>query len=322
MRTSRSWREPSHARVPISASSRSRDMNSARSVERSPHEHELGSVAAMAACGLSIGVVDESHCRLLGCARAVRWMGCSAGWMRLRRLHGKTSAATSPDAIPPPHHPIGHPGQDVSVTLGADLQAPDAWQSTQGIPLNGRHQPGGWGQRRAGPAAAGAAVGPDRQGVPLRDRRRQRLAGRPLPRALATPRLPLHVRFRLRGGVLSCSAIADDVNGSVVHLANHDVTLCVVSRAPIEKLQAYKQWMGWSFPWASSCDSDFNYNFGVGAHQGGLGVRSHRVSVPLTPITPPRTPSSRWAGPGWPGSSATPAAPLARRWPTGCSPRP
>ena len=64
-------------------------------------------------------------------------------------------------------------------------------------------------------------------------------------------------------GCPSCSAIADSFNGSVVHLANHDVTLCAVSRAPLAKLQAYKQRMGWSFPWASSFDSDFNYDFHV-----------------------------------------------------------
>jgi predicted dithiol-disulfide oxidoreductase (DUF899 family) len=64
-------------------------------------------------------------------------------------------------------------------------------------------------------------------------------------------------------GCPSCSAIADSFNGSVVHLANHDVTLCAVSRAPLAKLQAYKQRMGWSFPWASSSDSDFNYDFHV-----------------------------------------------------------
>jgi len=64
-------------------------------------------------------------------------------------------------------------------------------------------------------------------------------------------------------GCPSCSAIADGFNGSVVHLANHDVTLCAVSRAPLAKLQAYKRRMGWSFPWASSSDSDFNYDFQV-----------------------------------------------------------
>src|SRR5207249_8329968 len=53
-------------------------------------------------------------------------------------------------------------------------------------------------------------------------------------------------------GCPSCSAIADGFNGSLVHLANHDVTLAAVSRAPLAKLQAYKRRMGWTFPWASS----------------------------------------------------------------------
>jgi len=66
-----------------------------------------------------------------------------------------------------------------------------------------------------------------------------------------------------KAGCPSCSAIADSFNGSVVHLANHDVTLCAVSQAPLAKLQAYKQRMGWSFPWASSYESDFNYDFRV-----------------------------------------------------------
>ena len=60
-----------------------------------------------------------------------------------------------------------------------------------------------------------------------------------------------------------CSTIADGFNGFVVHLANHDVTLGAVSRAPLAKLQAYKRRMGWSFPWASSFGSDFNYDFQV-----------------------------------------------------------
>ncbi|HET6173406.1 MAG TPA: DUF899 family protein [Gaiellales bacterium] len=64
-------------------------------------------------------------------------------------------------------------------------------------------------------------------------------------------------------GCPSCSAIADGFDGSVIHLANHDVTLCAVSRAPIEKLQAFKRRMGWSFPWASS-GSDFNHDFQAG----------------------------------------------------------
>jgi predicted dithiol-disulfide oxidoreductase (DUF899 family) len=64
-------------------------------------------------------------------------------------------------------------------------------------------------------------------------------------------------------GCPSCSAIADGFDKSVVHLANHDVTLMAVSRAPLAKLQAYKRRMGWTFPWASSAGSDFNHDFGV-----------------------------------------------------------
>jgi predicted dithiol-disulfide oxidoreductase (DUF899 family) len=64
-------------------------------------------------------------------------------------------------------------------------------------------------------------------------------------------------------GCLSCSSIADGFNGFVPHLANHDVTLCAISQAPIEKLQAYKRRMGWSFPWASSYGGEFNYDFHV-----------------------------------------------------------
>ncbi|AGI23124.1 hypothetical protein H681_06220 [Pseudomonas sp. ATCC 13867] len=64
-------------------------------------------------------------------------------------------------------------------------------------------------------------------------------------------------------GCPSCSAIADGFDGIVVHLAHHDVTLCAVSRAPLEKLRAYQRRMGWRFPWASSKDSDFNFDFNV-----------------------------------------------------------
>ena len=62
-------------------------------------------------------------------------------------------------------------------------------------------------------------------------------------------------------GCPSCSSIADGFNGIAVHLAHHDVMLWAVSRAPLPKLQAFKRRMGWSFPWASSHDSDFNLDF-------------------------------------------------------------
>ncbi|HMK63299.1 MAG TPA: DUF899 domain-containing protein [Acidimicrobiales bacterium] len=64
-----------------------------------------------------------------------------------------------------------------------------------------------------------------------------------------------------QAGCPACSAIADGFNGCAVHLANHDVTLSAVSLAPLAKLQAYKKRMGWNFPWASSHDSAFNYDF-------------------------------------------------------------
>ncbi len=66
-----------------------------------------------------------------------------------------------------------------------------------------------------------------------------------------------------KAGCPSCSAIADGFSGFVVHLANHDVELSAVSRAPLAKLQAYKQRMGGTFPWASSLGSDFNFDFNV-----------------------------------------------------------
>jgi len=81
-------------------------------------------------------------------------------------------------------------------------------------------------------------------------------------------------------GCPSCSAIADGFDGFVVHLANHDVTLCAVSRAPLEKIQAYRRRMGWSFPWASSSGSDFNYDFQAASspeqQQSGTGEYNFR----------------------------------------------
>jgi len=62
-------------------------------------------------------------------------------------------------------------------------------------------------------------------------------------------------------GCPSCSMIADGFDGFVVHLANHDVTLSAVSRAPLAKLQAFKRRMGWTFPWASSLGGSFNFDF-------------------------------------------------------------
>src|SRR5881227_3785781 len=99
-------------------------------------------------------------------------------------------------------------------------------------------------------------------------------------------------------GCPSCSAIADGFNGSVVHLANHDVTLAAVSRAPLAKLQAYKRRMGWTFPWASSFGTDFNDNFSVGfteeqQRKGGIDYNYRRE--PAWQVRGGDTPVSRIA---------------------------
>jgi predicted dithiol-disulfide oxidoreductase (DUF899 family) len=85
-------------------------------------------------------------------------------------------------------------------------------------------------------------------------------------------------------GCPSCSAIADGFDGIAVHLANHDVMLSAVSRAPLAKLQAYKRRMGWRFPWASSFGSDFNADFSVGFTQdqqreGGIEYNYRREAA-------------------------------------------
>jgi len=88
-------------------------------------------------------------------------------------------------------------------------------------------------------------------------------------------------------GCPACSAIADGFDGSVVHLANHDVTLMAISHAPIDALAAYKRRMGWTFPWASSGDGDFNYDFNVSftteQRTTGDGEYNYR---PITPMPP------------------------------------
>jgi predicted dithiol-disulfide oxidoreductase (DUF899 family) len=85
-------------------------------------------------------------------------------------------------------------------------------------------------------------------------------------------------------GCPSCSAIADGFNGFVVHLANHDVMLWAVSRASLEKIQGYKQRMGWTFPWASSLGGEFNFDFNVAItdeqqREGGFEYNYRRGAV-------------------------------------------
>ena len=114
-------------------------------------------------------------------------------------------------------------------------------------------------------------------------------------------------------GCPSCSAIADGFSGSVAHLARHDVTLCAVSRAPLEKLQAYERRMGWTFPWASSFGGDFNADFNVWFSErqqleGDIEYNYQRgaVSESYRALEGGRTPE-------WPGGNDGPVAKMAAR---------
>lgn len=87
----------------------------------------------------------------------------------------------------------------------------------------------------------------------------------------------------------SCSAIADGFDGFWQHLAHHDVMLWAISRAPLEKLQAHRRKTGWTFPWASSFGSDFNYDFFVGftdAQQDQGYTYNFQEKPPLPPSMP------------------------------------
>jgi len=83
-------------------------------------------------------------------------------------------------------------------------------------------------------------------------------------------------------GCPTCSSMADGMNGLLPHLHARDLTLAFVSTAPIEKLQAYKERMGWSIPWASSANSDFNFDVGASNH-----VAQVREQMPPEDQLPP-----------------------------------
>jgi predicted dithiol-disulfide oxidoreductase (DUF899 family) len=85
-----------------------------------------------------------------------------------------------------------------------------------------------------------------------------------------------------QAGCPTCSSMADGMNGVLPHLHARDLTLLLVSRAPIAKLQAYKERMGWSIPWASSANSDFNLDFG-----GSFEVEQMREQMPPEDQLPP-----------------------------------
>jgi len=102
--------------------------------------------------------------------------------------------------------------------------------------------------------------------------------------------LVYHFMFgaRLRGGVSVLLGDRGWFDGFVVHLANHDVTLSAVSRAPLAKLQAYQRRMGWSFPWASSLGGDFNFDFNASLtekqqREGGVEYNYRREAAAQLP---------------------------------------
>ena len=99
------------------------------------------------------------------------------------------------------------------------------------------------------------------------------------------------------GGCPSCSSTADSFNGVLAHLKACDVTMICVSRAPIDKLLAYRDRMGWSFNWASSYESDFNLDYGVSAGEAmtydsaapaARGQRAHAFEAAERAAGPPR----------------------------------
>ena len=103
-------------------------------------------------------------------------------------------------------------------------------------------------------------------------------------------------------GCPHCSAIADGFNGIWIHLANHDVMLWAVSRGPLPKLQAYKRRMGWTFPWASSQGTDFNYDFNASftEEQQRSGNIDYNYAKPEASFGGPHDELAATVGTDWP----------------------
>jgi predicted dithiol-disulfide oxidoreductase (DUF899 family) len=80
------------------------------------------------------------------------------------------------------------------------------------------------------------------------------------------------------------SSIADTVDGLIPHLKARDVTMLLVSEAPIEKLQTYRRRMGWSIPWVSSADSDFNLDLGYSSSEEHTRAWVGQSGASLPPI--------------------------------------
>jgi predicted dithiol-disulfide oxidoreductase (DUF899 family) len=85
------------------------------------------------------------------------------------------------------------------------------------------------------------------------------------------------------GACPGCSNLADHFDGGVVHLNHRDVTFLCISREPLEKLQAYRRRMGWTFPWVSSFGSDFNFDFGLAATEEQMAADDFRKLIDEAP---------------------------------------
>ncbi|WP_076863758.1 DUF899 domain-containing protein [Bradyrhizobium mercantei] len=88
----------------------------------------------------------------------------------------------------------------------------------------------------------------------------------------------------------SCSFWVDGFERMVPHLAARDTTMVAISRAPLEKLEAFKQRMGWTFDWLSSGANDFNYDYGVSFTQGQIDAGEAKYNYGTTPLYGPELP--------------------------------
>jgi predicted dithiol-disulfide oxidoreductase (DUF899 family) len=126
-----------------------------------------------------------------------------------------------------------------------------------------------------------AALGPGRQALPVRHRRRAADPGGAVRRPLPAAGLPLHVRSQLPAGDPVNSSIADTLDALAPHLQARDLTVVLVSQAPLAKLQAYQRRMGWRLGWVSAAPSDFNLDLGASVpEQRGQAIVPPQAGLP------------------------------------------
>jgi predicted dithiol-disulfide oxidoreductase (DUF899 family) len=133
--------------------------------------------------------------------------------------------------------------------------------------------------------------------VPIaKDYRFETVAGERSLAGLFDGRSQLLVHHFMYPGCPSCSSVADGYNGFAAHLGHHDVTLTAISRYPLAELTAYRERMGWTFPWASSLGSDFNFDFGVAYSDEMIasGRVQHNLHETWDWADTPREPFRKW----------------------------